>query len=118
MSDICVLAYSGGLDTSFCIPFLKEEHGYDIVTVMVDTGGFSADELAEAASRAEMLGVKEHIVLDGNSEVFDRFVKYLIFGNVLRGGVYPLCVAAERVVQASMVAEYAIKINPIALAHG
>lgn len=118
MSNICVLAYSGGLDTSFCIPFLKEEHGYDIVTVMVDTGGFSTDELAESASRAEQLGVKEHIVLDGKSEVFNRFVKYLIFGNVLRGGVYPLCVAAERVVQAAMVAEYALKIDAVAIAHG
>lgn len=118
MSNICVLAYSGGLDTSFCIPFLKEEHNYEIVTVMVDTGGFSDDELAEAASRAEMLGVKEHIVLDGKSEVFDRFVKYLIFGNVLRGGVYPLCVAAERVVQAAMVAEYALNIDAVAIAHG
>jgi argininosuccinate synthase len=106
------------LDTSFCIPFLKEEHGYEIVTVMVDTGGFSPDELAEAAARAEKLGVKEHLVLDGKSEVFDRFVKYLIFGNVLRGGVYPLCVAAERVVQAAMVAEHAVKIGAVAIAHG
>ena len=110
-NETCVLAYSGGLDTSFCIPFIREEYGYDIVTVMVDTGGFSADDLQRASERATKLGVKEHLVIDGRAEVFERYARYLIFGNVLRGGVYPLCVAAERVVQAAMVAEYALKIK-------
>lgn len=117
-NETCVLAYSGGLDTSFCIPFIREEYGYDIVTVMVDTGGFSADDLQRASERATKLGVKEHLVIDGRAEVFDRYARYLIFGNVLRGGVYPLCVAAERVVQAAMVAEYALKIKAAAVAHG
>jgi argininosuccinate synthase len=116
--DVCVLAYSGGLDTSFCIPFIREEYGYDIVTVMVDTGGFSPDDLKRANERATQLGVKEHLVIDGRKEVFDRYARYLIFGNVLRGGVYPLCVAAERVVQAAMVAEYALTIKAAAVAHG
>lgn len=118
MTETCVLAYSGGLDTSFCIPFIKEKYGYDIVTVMVDTGGFSQADLDQAAERAQKLGVKEHLVLDGRKEVFDRYARYLIFGNVLRGSVYPLCVAAERVVQAEMVAEHALKIGASAIAHG
>jgi argininosuccinate synthase len=114
----CILAYSGGLDTSFCIPFIREEYGYDVSTVMIDTGGFSADDLHRAESRAKQLGVKEHVVLDGKAEVFNRFVKYMLFGNVMRGGTYPLCVAAERVVQAAMVAEYAVKHKAAAVAHG
>ncbi len=114
----CILAYSGGLDTSFCIPFIREEYGYDVSTVMIDTGGFSADDLKRAEERANQLGAKQHLVLDGKPEVFNRFVRYLLFGNVLRGGTYPLCVAAERVVQASMVAEYAVKHGAAAVAHG
>ena len=118
MADICVLAYSGGLDTSFCIPFIKEKYGYDIVTVMVDTGGFSERDMQQARDRANRLGVLRHTVIDGRKEVFDRYARYLIYGNVLRGGVYPLCVAAERVVQAQMVAEYALEEEAVAVAHG
>ncbi len=118
MTETCVLAYSGGLDTSFCIPFLKEEYGYDVVTVMVDTGGFSEQDKQQARDRADKLGVKQHVVIDGRKQVFDRYARFLIFGNVLRGGVYPLCVAAERVVQAQMVAEYAVENEAAAIAHG
>lgn len=118
MSETCVLAYSGGLDTSFCIPFLKEEYGYDVITVMVDTGGFSERDKQEARDRANKLGVKQHVLLDGRKQVFDRYARFLIFGNVLRGGVYPLCVAAERVVQAQMVAELAVEEEADAIAHG
>lgn len=114
----CILAYSGGLDTSFCIPFIREEYDYTVETVMIDTGGFTADDFKRAEERAKKLGVSKPVVLDGKSEVFNRFVKYMLFGNVMRGGVYPLCVAAERVVQASMVAEYAVKRNAAAVAHG
>ncbi len=114
----CILAYSGGLDTSFCIPFIREQYGFAVETVMIDTGGFSADDFKRAADRAKQLGVKNPVVLDGRAEVFNRYVKYMLFGNVMRGGVYPLCVAAERVVQAAMVAEYAVKHKAAAVAHG
>ena len=114
----CILAYSGGLDTSFCIPFIREKYGYDVETVMIDTGGFTAADFKRAEERAKQLGVKKPVVLDGKAEVFNRFVKFMLFGNVMRGGVYPLCVAAERVVQASMVAEYAVKHKAAAVAHG
>lgn len=117
-NKLCILAYSGGLDTSFCIPFIREQYGFDVQTVMVDTGGFSAADLEAAEQRARQLGVDSPVVLDGKAEVFDRFVRFLLYGNVLRGGVYPLCVAAERVVQASMVAEYAVANGAAAVAHG
>jgi argininosuccinate synthase len=117
-SQLCILAYSGGLDTSYCIPFIREEYGYEVATVMVDSGGFSDAERAQAEERARKLGVRDHVLLDGRAEVFDRYARYLIYGNVLRGGVYPLCVAAERVVQAQMVAEYALQIGAAAVAHG
>lgn len=117
-NNTCILAYSGGLDTSFCIPFIREKYGFDVETVMIDTGGFSADDFKRAEDRARKLGVKKPVVLDGKAEVFNRFVKFMLFGNVMRGGVYPLCVAAERVVQASMVAEYAVKHGAAAVAHG
>ncbi|MBK8208108.1 MAG: argininosuccinate synthase [Planctomycetes bacterium] len=114
----CILAYSGGLDTSFCIPYIREKYDYDVETVMIDTGGFSAEDFKRADERARKLGVKNPVVLDGKAEVFNRFVKYMLMGNVMRGGVYPLCVAAERVVQAAMVAEYAVKHKAAAVAHG
>jgi len=117
-NETCILAYSGGLDTSFCIPFIREKYGYDVATVMVDTGGFTDADFKQAEERTQALGAASHTVVDGRAEVFDRYVKYMLMGNVLRGGVYPLCVAAERVVQASMVAEYAVKHNAAAIAHG
>lgn len=117
-NNTCILAYSGGLDTSFCIPFIREKYGYEVETVMIDTGGFSADDMQRANDRARKLGVKNPVILDGRAEVFHRYIKYMLMGNVMRGGVYPLCVAAERVVQASMVAEYAAKHGAAALAHG
>ncbi len=116
--ELCVLAYSGGLDTSFCIPFIREKYGYDVATCMIDTGGFSADDFQRAEERATRLGATSHAVLDGKKQVFDQFVRHMIAGNVLRGGVYPLCVAAERVVQASMVAQYALAKKAAAVAHG
>lgn len=113
-----VLAYSGGLDTSYCIPYLREKRGYDVVSVTVDTGGFAPGELAEIEERARSLGVAEHHTVDARARVFDRYVSYLIKGNVLRGAVYPLSVAAERVAQAEAVAEIARKVGAAAVAHG
>ena len=116
--DKIILAYSGGLDTSYCIPHLKETKACDIVTVTVDTGGYSSDELASIEQRARDLGVLSHRTIDARARVFDRYASYLIKGNVLRGDVYPLAVAAERVVQAEVVAEVAREENATAVAHG
>ena len=112
-----VLAYSGGLDTSYCIPYLKEK-GYDVITVTVDTGGFQRQELEAIAERAHALGVLSHRTIDARDRVFDSYVSYLIKGNVLRGDVYPLSVAAERVAQAEVVAEVAREEGAAAVAHG
>ncbi|HVR74225.1 MAG TPA: argininosuccinate synthase [Planctomycetota bacterium] len=118
MKEEIVLAFSGGLDTSYCIPYLKERRGYDVITVTVDTGGFAPDELKAIEARASALGVVAHHTVDARARVFERYASYLIKGNVLRGGVYPLSVAAERVVQAEAVAEVARASGAAAVAHG
>ncbi len=115
---LIVLAFSGGLDTTFCVLWLKEKLGADIITATVDTGGFSAEELASIAARAASLGVKEHLTLDGKDEVFSRFALPLIQGNILRGRAYPLSVAAERVLQAELVARVAKEKGADGVAHG
>ena len=112
-----VLAYSGGLDTSYCVIYLRER-GFEVTTVTVDTGGFPPDELAEMERRALALGATRHQTVDARQEVFDRYVSYQIKGNILRGQVYPLAVAAERVIQASVVANCAIEMGADAIAHG
>jgi argininosuccinate synthase len=112
-----VLAYSGGLDTSYCVLYLKER-GFDVTTVTVDTGGFSPEELAGIGARARTLGAASHETVDARQEVFDRYVGYQIKGNILRGHVYPLAVASERVVQASVVAGRALALGADAVAHG
>ena len=113
-----VLAYSGGLDTSYCIPYLREQKGFEVVTVTVDTGGFDAAELAEIEERSSALGAIEHHTIDARREVFERWVSYLVKGNVLRGQVYPLAVAAERVVQAEVIARKVTETGADAVAHG
>jgi argininosuccinate synthase len=118
MKKKAVLAYSGGLDTSYCIAYLREQRGFDVITVTVDTGGFSGSDLAEIEARSRRLGAVEHRTIDGRKRVFDGYVSYLIKGNVLRGHVYPLAVAAERVVQAEVIAEEATRIGADAIAHG
>jgi argininosuccinate synthase len=112
-----VLAFSGGLDTSFCVPHLAEQ-GWAVHTVYVDTGGATADELAAIARQAAAVGAVQHHTIDARQAVFDRFVRYLIQGNVLRGGVYPLSVSAERTQQALSVIEVARSIGASAVAHG
>ena len=94
-----VLAFSGGLDTSFCVPWLQEQ-GYSVVTVTVDTGGFSLDELRGIEARSAELGAVAHHTVDGREDLWKLVVTYIIKGNILRGGVYPLCAGPERVVQA------------------
>jgi argininosuccinate synthase len=113
-----VMAFSGGLDTSFCVGWLKENVKCDVVTVTVDTGGFSKEELEEIGKRAYALGAVRHYAIDGRQAVYDRFASYLIKGNVLRGGIYPLCVSSERAVQAEETAKIAIAENADGVAHG
>jgi argininosuccinate synthase len=112
------LAFSGGLDTSFCVPYLKEETGRDVMTVTVDTGGFSADEKEQIAARSAALGATEHRLVDARADLWERVLQYLVKGNVLRGGVYPLCVGPERVVQAEALAGAARDLGAGSVAHG
>ena len=111
------LAFSGGLDTSYCVPRLTER-GYAVHTVYVNTGGADAAELARIRKQALAVGSVEHHEVDARASVFDRFVRYLIQGNVLRGEVYPLSVSAERTQQAISVVEVAQRIGASAVAHG
>ncbi|HKV74898.1 MAG TPA: argininosuccinate synthase domain-containing protein, partial [Gemmatimonadales bacterium] len=112
-----VLAFSGGLDTSYCVPFLTEQ-GWTVHTVYVDTGGATDAELNAIAEQAKRVGAASHRAVDARQQVFDRFVRYLIQANVLRGNVYPLSVAAERAQQAISVIEVARALGATAIAHG
>ena len=112
------LAFSGGLDTSFCVPYLREETGRDVRTVTVDTGGFSDDEKGQIAARSAELGAAGHDLVDARADLWDRVLQYLVKGNVLRGGVYPLCVGPERVVQAEALAVAARRLGAGTVAHG
>ncbi|RMF03813.1 MAG: argininosuccinate synthase, partial [Bacteroidetes bacterium] len=113
-----VLAYSGGLDTSFCIKYLSAEHGYDIHALTVDTGGFSASELAEMEQRAYQLGAKSYKAIDVTEAFYRDCLRYLVYGNVLRYQTYPLSVSAERTFQALEVVKYANEIGADGIAHG
>ncbi|WP_375448197.1 argininosuccinate synthase [uncultured Fibrella sp.] len=113
-----VLAFSGGLDTSFCVKYLTEDRGMDVYSVLVDTGGFSADELAAIEARAYSLGVVSHAVVSKTDDYYQECLKFLVFGNVLKNNTYPLCVSAERIFQAIAAAEYAREIGASAIAHG
>ena len=112
-----VVAYSGGLDTNYCVKYLQEK-GYEVITVTVNTGGFSPEELSRIESVAYEAGATRHVTLDAVQEVFERFGTRIIQGNILRGGVYPLVVGAERVIQAEKIVEIAKEIDAIAVAHG
>lgn len=113
-----VLAFSGGLDTSFCCIYLSRDLGLEVHSVIVNTGGFSDEELAEIEKRAYSLGVKSHAVVDETDNYYNSAIKYLIFGNVLKNATYPLSVSAERVSQATAIALYAKKIGAECVAHG
>ncbi len=117
MKKHVVLAFSGGLDTSFCVIHLCKQ-GYEVTTVTVNTGGFSADELQRIENLSPRLGAKAHHTVDARAELFDRYLRYLIYGNVLRGNLYPLSVSAERVAQAARVVAVAKHVGATALAHG
>jgi len=112
-----VLAFSGGLDTSFCVPYLKEK-GYEVYAVTVDTGGFSNAEVKKIKNRAKELKVKKHYFIDGKHDLFNKIVTYIIKANVLRGGVYPLSAGPERIIQAIKVINIAQKVGATAVVHG
>ncbi|MCC6461583.1 MAG: argininosuccinate synthase [Saprospiraceae bacterium] len=113
-----VLGFSGGLDTTYCALHLNAELGYELVSVTVDTGGFSPDELARIEAHAYRLGVRKHITIDAVRPYYDRILRYLIFGNVLKNNTYPLSVSAERLSQALAIAEVARAEGADAVAHG
>ncbi|SFW60001.1 argininosuccinate synthase [Chitinophaga sancti] len=113
-----VLGFSGGLDTSYCVKYLTEEKGYEVHSVIVNTGGFSEEELVEIEKRAYNLGVKSHKTVNAVRSYYDSVIKYLIFGNVLKNNTYPLSVSAERMSQALAIGEYVREVGADAVAHG
>ena len=113
-----VVAYSGGLDTSFTVMYLMKEKGYEVYAACANTGGFSAEQLKAKEERAYQLGAKEYVTLDVTKEYYSKSLKYMIFGNVLRNGTYPVSVSSERIFQAIAVARYAKQIGADAIAHG
>jgi argininosuccinate synthase len=113
-----VLAFSGGLDTTFCAIYLTQELGYEVHALTVNTGGFSDDEIAVIGNHAKALGVKSFACVDERDNYYRDVIKYLIFGNVLKNNTYPLSVSAERIVQALAVSRYANEIGAGAVAHG
>lgn len=114
---LCVLAFSGGLDTSFCVLHLRER-GFDVATITVNTGGFDGAELARIEAASKNLGAVSHLTVDARAELWHDYLRYLLYGNVLRGQLYPLSVSAERVAQAKCVAQYAKAQGAKAIAHG
>jgi argininosuccinate synthase len=113
-----LLAFSGGLDTSFCVPWIAETYGRPIVTLTVNTGGIDAEAARVLAERSRTLGALEHHLVDARPAYFEQVLKYLVMGNVRRGNLYPLCVGAERVLQAQTVAQFARQIGTDTVAHG
>lgn len=113
-----VLAFSGGLDTSFCAKYLSEDLGYEVHTALANTGGFSDAELARIEEKAMKLGAASHASLDITKDYYDKSIRYMIAGNVLRNGTYPISVSSERIFQAIAIIEYAKKIGADAVAHG
>ncbi|ETN95711.1 argininosuccinate synthase [Zhouia amylolytica] len=113
-----VLAYSGGLDTSYCAKYLTEEEGFEVHAVSVNTGGFTGEEIAEIEKKAKILGVTSYTSIDAVQTFYDEVVKYLIYGNVLKNNTYPLSVSAERIVQAIEIIKHAKKIGAKYIAHG
>ncbi|SHF70018.1 argininosuccinate synthase [Flavisolibacter ginsengisoli] len=113
-----ILGFSGGLDTSFCVKYLTDEQGYEVHSIIVNTGGFTEEELKDIEAHAYKLGVKSHTTIDAVKSYYDRIIKYLVFGNVLKNNTYPLSVSAERLVQALHIAEHAKAMGAKAVAHG
>ena len=118
MADKVVLAFSGGLDTSYCVKYLAQKQNLEVHAVLVNTGGLSTQELNKIEEKAKILGVASFAVLHKVEEYYQKVIKYLIFGNVLKNNTYPLSVSAERTVQAMAIAQYAKELGANYIAHG
>ena len=118
MKKRVVLAFSGGLDTSFCVKYLSQELGYEVYTAIANTGGFSEEELAFIEKRAYDLGAAQHATLDITEEYYQKSIKYMVYGNILRNGTYPISVSSERTFQAIAIIEYAKSVGADCVAHG
>ena len=113
-----VVAFSGGLDTSYTVMYLAKEKGYEVYAACANTGGFSAEQLKANEENAYRLGAKEYVTLDVTKEYYEKSLKYMVYGNVLRNGCYPISVSSERIFQGIAIARYANSIGADAIAHG
>ena len=113
-----VVAFSGGLDTSYTVMYLAKEKGYEVYAACANTGGFSAEQLKTNEENAYKLGAKEYVTLDVTKEYYDKSLRYMVYGNVLRNNCYPISVSSERIFQAMAIARYAKQIGASAIAHG
>lgn len=113
-----VVAYSGGLDTSYTVMYLAKEKGFEVYAACADTGGFSPEQLKENEENAYKLGATKYVTLDVTREYYEKSLKYMIYGNVLRNNVYPVSVSSERIFQGMAIARYAKEIGADAIAHG
>ena len=118
MSKKVVLGFSGGLDTSYCVKYLAEDKGYEVHSIIVNTGGFTEAELVDVEQHARRLGVTSHTTVDAVKDYYDRIIRFLVYGNVLKNNTYPLSVSAERLSQALHIAAHAKKLKADAVAHG
>ena len=113
-----VLGFSGGLDTSFCVKYLSEDRGFEVHSIIVNTGGFTSEELKQIEQHAYNLGVKTHTTVNAVKTYYDSIIRFLIYGNVLKNNTYPLSVSAERLSQALHIADHVKELNADAVAHG
>lgn len=118
MKKKVVLAFSGGLDTSFCAMYLSKDKGYEVYTALANTGGFTEKECKAVEERAYRLGAAKHVTINVEKEYYEKSIKYMVFGNVLRNGTYPISVSSERIFQALAIINYAKEIGAEAVAHG
>ena len=118
MSKKVVLGFSGGLDTTYCVKYLSEEKGYEVHSIIVNTGGFSEDELKQIEQHALKLGVASHTSINAVESYYDKIIRFLVYGNILKNNTYPLSVSAERLSQAIHIAEHVKHLGADAVAHG
>ena len=118
MSKKVILGFSGGLDTTYCVKYLSEEKGYEVHSIIVNTGGFTEEELTNIEKHAHALGVASHTTVNAVKSYYDRIIRFLVYGNVLKNNTYPLSVSAERLSQAIHIAEHVQKLGADAVAHG